>query len=251
MDLTLICFFRHQQNITSKMKFVLVAALLAWLVASAVAQDYPLDIGICGEGTCKAVPVLRDEFDQVVGVGPVTKTLEPGLPGSYPMTIALCGRGTCVTVPVVFSDESIETAQHVDGVTPSGDWPDSIGLCGFGMCRNVPVLKDEFGTAIGIGPVEVVTGEEGGYPLSVGVCGRGVCLDLPVVPFDNEPDTVVEVVPDGGDIVTDDVNGAADVVVYDDDYGAADIVTDDVTDGFEAGGFDAGVPINGGRKMMK
>lgn len=162
------------------MKFAIVATLLACVVVSAVAQDFPNDIGLCGEGSCKVTPVIKNADGVATGVGPVEATLPLGEPGSYPTIIALCGRGTCVTVPVEVVGMTPEEVMSADGLTPQGDWPDSIGLCGRGTCRVTPVIKDASGVATGVGPV-ATTGGAGNYPTNVGVCGRGVCVALPVV----------------------------------------------------------------------
>lgn len=167
------------------MKTTLVlAALVVVMASTAMAQDFPDSIGLCGEGTCTEVPVLFDEMGNPNGVGPVRNTMPLGTPGGYPEMISFCGRGICVTVCVFTVDESgvMMAVEANMAVGSMGDWPTSIGLCGKGMCREVPVNIVN-GMAVSVGPVSDCTnlGEPGHYPKDVGVCGKGACSALPVI----------------------------------------------------------------------
>ena len=162
--------------------WLLICMFWALQASSAFGQDFPNDIGLCGEGVCKVTPVIKDELGEAIAVGPVDATLPLGKPGSYPTIIALCGRGRCITVPVETTRMTYDDAMEASGVAVAGDWPDSIGLCGRGQCKVTPVNKDADGIAISVGPVKSTTkGLAGDYPEYVGVCGRGVCAALPVV----------------------------------------------------------------------
>ncbi|CAD7697065.1 unnamed protein product, partial [Ostreobium quekettii] len=151
-------------------------------VASALAQDFPEDLGLCGEGVCTATPVIKNDAGDAIGVGPVNAILALDTVGGYPAVIALCGKGRCITVPVMVAGMSEETAAEAVGVAAAGDWPNFIGLCGQGECMVTPVSKDEAGVGISVGPVPSNTlGVAGDYPEYVGLCGRGVCAALPVI----------------------------------------------------------------------
>ncbi|CAD7697313.1 unnamed protein product [Ostreobium quekettii] len=164
------------------MKPFLVAAVLMCTVAWASAQDFPDDIGLCGEGVCMVTPVIKDDQGDAIGVGPVSATVAQDTPGGYPAVIALCGRGRCITVPVMAEGMTQDEAVEAEGVAAAGDWPDSIGLCGQGQCMVTPVNKNDAGVGISVGPVPSDNlGAAGDYPEFVGLCGRGVCAALPVV----------------------------------------------------------------------
>lgn len=156
------------------MKFMLTVALLALAMAVAAAQDFPPSIGVCGEGSCKDTPLIKDANGVPTGLGPVDATVPLGTPGAYPNMISLCGRGTCITIPVV-------TTPPPPPPSPSDNCPTSIGLCGFGICKVTPVIFDANDMPTGVGPVDGSTGAAGEYPTDVGVCCRGVCTALPVV----------------------------------------------------------------------